>query len=118
MDAFPEMELKGKVASVGTVLRTRRWDTPIKVVDAIIDFERKGEKLLPGMTGTALIEVTRIPDVLLVPVKAVREVQGRAVVLVEGSDGKTEERPVKVGSRNAESIEIKEGLKEGEKVLS
>jgi multidrug efflux pump subunit AcrA (membrane-fusion protein) len=118
MDAFPGMELKGKVVSVGTVLRTKRWDTPIKVVDTIIDFERKGEKLLPGMTGTALIEVTRIPDVLLVPVKAVHELHGRAVVTVQGSDGETEERPIKVGSRNAESVEIKQGLEEGERILS
>ncbi len=117
MDAFPEMQLKGKVASVGTVLRTKRWDTPIKVVDAIIEIERKGEKLLPGMTATALVEVARIPDVLLVPVKAVREKQGRVVVLVESANGKVEERPVRVGGRNSEAIEIKEGLKEGEKIL-
>jgi RND family efflux transporter MFP subunit len=117
VDAFPGMELKGKVASVGTVLRTKRWDTPIKVVDATIVFENSGAKLLPGMTATALIEVSRISDVLLVPVKAVRESQGRAVTLIQGANGKPEERQVKVGNRNAESIEIKEGLKEGEKVL-
>ena len=118
MDAFPEMELKGKVTTVGTVLRTKRWDTPIKVIDAVIEFDRKGGKLLPGMTGTALIEVARIQDVLLVPVKAVREIQGRAVALVEGANGNVEERPVRVGGRSSELIEIKEGLKEGEKVLS
>ena len=117
LDAFPEMQLKGKVVSVGTILRTKRWDTPIKVVDAVIEIERKGEKLLPGMTATALIEVIRIPDVLLVPVKAVREKQGHTVVLVEGPNGRPEERPVQVGRRNSDAIEIKEGLKEGEKVL-
>ncbi len=117
MDAFPEMQLKGKITSVGTVLRTKRWDTPIKVVDAIIELERKGEKLLPGMTATALIEVARIQDVLLVPVKAVREKQGHAVVLVEDPTGKVEERPVRVGRRNSDAIEIKEGLREGEKVV-
>jgi len=87
------------------------------VVDAIIEIERKGEKLLPGMTATALVEVARIPGVLLVPVKAVREKQGRVVVLVESANGKVEERPVRVGGRNSEAIEIKEGLKEGEKIL-
>jgi RND family efflux transporter MFP subunit len=117
MDAFPEMQLKGKVTTVGTVLRTKRWDTPIKVVDAIIELERTGEKILPGMTATALIEVSRTPDVLLVPVKAVREKQGRAVVLVQGPSGLVEERPVRVGGRNSEAIEIKEGVREGEKVL-
>ncbi len=118
IDAFPEAELKGKLTSVGTVLRMKRPDTPIKVVDAIIEYERKGEKLLPGMTGTALIEVARIPNVLLIPLKAVREKKGHAVVQVEGSNGKVEERTIRVGGRNSDSIEVKEGLKEGEKVLS
>lgn len=118
MDAFPEMELKGQVRFVGTVLRTKRWDTPLKVVDAIIEFEHPGERLLPGMTGTALIEVARIRDVLLVPVKAIREKQGHTIVLVVTPNGNTEERAVEVGRRNAESYVILEGLKEGEKVLS
>jgi HlyD family secretion protein len=117
IDAFPETELKGRVTSVGSVLRTKRWDTPVKVVDAVIELEHLGEKLLPGMTATALVEVSRIPDVLLVPVKAIREIKGRAVALVEGPDGRAEERAVRVGSRNADSIEIREGLKEGEKVV-
>jgi RND family efflux transporter MFP subunit len=118
LDAFPELQLKGKVTSVGTVLRTKRWDTPVKVIDAIIDFEYKGEKLLPGMTATAQIEVARIPNVLLLPVRAVREKQGRAIVMIEGPDGKVVERVVRVGRRNSESLEIRDGVAEGEKVLS
>jgi RND family efflux transporter MFP subunit len=118
IDAFPELELKGRVASVGTVLRTKRWDTPVKVIDAVVELDRKTDKLLPGMTATAMIEVARLRDVLLVPVKAIREVQGRTVALVEGPDGESRERTVRVGSRNAESIQIKEGLNEGEKVLT
>ncbi len=117
MDAFPELEWKGKVTHVGTVLRTKRWDTPIKVIDAIVEFEHPGKKLLPGMTGTALIEVARIPDVILVPLKTIQERHGGAVALVQGAKGNVEERPVRVGRRNAESIEIKEGLQEGEKIL-
>ena len=38
-------------------------------------------------------------------------------MLVESANGKVEERPVRVGGRNSEAIEIKEGLKEGEKIL-
>jgi len=117
MDAFPEMNAKGKVVSVGSVWRTKRWDAPIKVVDAIVEFEIKGDELLPGMTGTALIEVGRVENVLMVPVKAVREKHGHAVVLVEGPEGKVEQRPVRVGSHNSESLEIVSGLKEGERVL-
>jgi RND family efflux transporter MFP subunit len=117
LDAFPETQLKGTVKSVGSVLHTKRWDNPVKVIDAIIEFERKGQKLLPGMTATAQIEVARIPDALLVPVKAVQEKEGHAVVRLNGHGGKVEERTVRVGARNSEFIEIKEGLKEGEKVL-
>jgi len=116
LDAFPELKLAGRVASVGTVLRTKRFDIPIKVVDAIITLDHREGKLLPGMTATALIEVQRIPNVLMVPLTAVRERQGRAVVTVLSADGKRSERQVRVGRRNTESIEVTEGLKEGDRV--
>jgi RND family efflux transporter MFP subunit len=117
LDAFPERPLKGKVVSVGNILHAKRWDTPIKVIDAIVEVEPKGERLLPGMTGEAQIEVARIPNVLQVPLKAVHEREGRTVIFAEGTDGKPLERVVQVGARGGDAIEIREGVKEGEAIL-
>ncbi len=116
IDAFPGVELGGVVTSVGTVLHPKRFDIPTKVVDAIIEFRTAGEKLLPGMTASAAIETQRIPNVIQVPVKAVREISGRTFVRVVTASGGIQERPIRVGRRNAESIEVVDGLSEGEKV--
>lgn len=117
LDAFPEEKLTGKVIEMGRVLRTKRWDMPVKVVDAIIELDRLPEKLLPGMTATVQIEVERISNVLLAPFNAVKEKNGRAVVRVVSAARQTEERPIRVGRRNQEFVEVLEGLKEGDTVL-
>jgi multidrug efflux pump subunit AcrA (membrane-fusion protein) len=117
IDALPDEKLTGRVVSVGSVLRVRRWDNPVKVVDAVIDLEQKLGKLSPGMTATGQIEVERIPNALLAPVKAVRERGGLVIVRVPGADGRDEERAIRVGRRNQQFVEVLEGLREGEKMI-
>ncbi len=117
IDALPDEKLTGRVVSVGSVLRMRRWDNPVKVIDAVIELEQKIGKLGPGMTATGQIEVERIPNALLAPVKAVQEKGGRIIVKVPGADGRGEERAIRVGRRNQQFVEVLEGLREGDKVI-
>jgi len=121
IDALPDEKGAGKVVSVGSVLRMRRWDNPVKVVDAVIELEQKIVQSVgrrsPGMTATGQIEVERIPNALLAPVKAVREKGGQVIVRVPGNDGRGEERTIRVGRRNQQFVEVLEGLREGEKVI-
>jgi RND family efflux transporter MFP subunit len=117
IDALPDEKLTGRVVSVGSVLRMRRWDNPVKIVDAVIELEQKIGKLSPGMTATGQIEVERVPNALLAPVKAVREKDGQVIVRVPAADGHGEERAIRVGRRNQQFVEVLEGLREGEKVI-
>ncbi len=117
LDALPEEKLTGHVAKVGTVLRMRRWDNPVKVVDAIIELDKRPEKLNPGMTASGRVEVARVTEALLVPARAVEEKAGQVLVKVPGIDGRPEVRVVKVGRRNQQFVEVVEGLQEGEKVI-
>jgi HlyD family secretion protein len=117
IDALPDEKLTGRVVSVGSVLRMRRWDNPVKVIDAVIELGQKIGKLSPGMTATGQIEVERIPNALLAPVKAVQEKGGQIIVKVPGSDGRGEERAIRVGRRNQQFVEVLEGLREGDKII-
>jgi multidrug efflux pump subunit AcrA (membrane-fusion protein) len=121
VDALPDEKLTGKVVSVSSVLRMRRWDNPVKVVDAVIELEQKiGQnsiKLGPGMTATGQVEVENIPNALLVPIKAVREKGGQIFVNVAGDDGRSQERMIRVGRKNQQFVEVLEGLREGEMVI-
>jgi HlyD family secretion protein len=117
IDALPDEKLTGRMVSVGSVLRMRRWDNPVKVVDTVIELEQKIGKLSPGMTATGQIEVERTLNALLAPVKAVREKGGQVIVRVPGAGGRGEERMIRVGRRNQQFVEVLEGLREGEKVI-
>lgn len=55
---------------------------------------------------------------LLVPQRAVTELQGSYQVGVVGNDNKVEIRPVKVGERVGTQWIVDEGLKPGEKVVA
>ncbi len=116
LDAYPEVEINGSVETVGTILRAKGPGLPVKAIDAVISLTQPDIKLLPGMTATALIEVQRLTNVLLIPLKAVIEKDGRTLVMVAGADGNPVERQVVVGRGNQEWIEVVDGLKEGERI--
>jgi membrane fusion protein (multidrug efflux system) len=76
------------------------------------------EKLLrPGMFGRIRVDLGVRPESLLVPERAVAELQGKNFVWVIGSDNKASQRPVKVGETLGGSVLIMEGLKAGERIV-
>ncbi|MEW6737055.1 MAG: efflux RND transporter periplasmic adaptor subunit, partial [Acidobacteriota bacterium] len=117
LDAVADENLTGKIVSVGSVLRAKRWDIPIKVIDVIIELDQKIERMTAGMTAIGQIEVERISNLLLVPMRAVQENNGYISVRVIDINGKITERPISVGRRNQQFIEVLSGLHEGERVV-
>jgi membrane fusion protein (multidrug efflux system) len=76
------------------------------------------EKLLrPGMFGRIKVDLGARPDSILVPERAITELQGKNFVWVIGADDKATQRPVKVGGQIGESYMILEGLKPGDRVV-
>lgn len=76
-----------------------------------------GGLLRPGLFARARVVATTIKDAVVVPQRAVLEVQGSYQVGVVGADGKAEIRPVKVGPREAQGWVITGGLKAGETII-
>jgi len=76
------------------------------------------EKLLrPGMFARMKLDLGIRPDSILVPERAVTELQGKNFVWVIGSDNKASLRKVTVGQQIGESLLILENLKAGERVV-
>ena len=73
--------------------------------------------LRPGMFGRIRVELPSRPDSILVPEKAVTELQGKNFVWVVGADNKASQRPVVVGHQIGENLLITEGLKAGERII-
>ena len=69
--------------------------------------------LKPGMSVEANIVTREKENALLVPADAV---QGSAVFVVEGS--RVKKRIVTIGIRGTRAVEVLDGLKDGERVVS
>ena len=76
-----------------------------------------GNILRPGFFARARITADVLKDAVVVPQRAVSEVQGSYQLALVGADGKAEIRPVKVGTRTGTDWVISSGLKAGEKVI-
>jgi membrane fusion protein (multidrug efflux system) len=80
-------------------------------------FPNPGNFLRPGQYGKIRVATSLRKDALLVPQRAVAEVQGKYMVAVVGADNKVDIRPVKPAERVDNLWVILEGLKPGERVV-
>jgi len=80
-------------------------------------FPNPGNLLRPGQFAKVRVVVATHPKALLVPQRAVMEVQGAHQIAVVGASDTVEVRPVEVGPRIGEQWVIAKGLKPGERVI-
>jgi RND family efflux transporter MFP subunit len=116
VDAYPELELEGKVDFIGTlaqedeVRRGGRYFTVTILVDTV------DPRLRPGMSARVELLVERLEDVPYVPLEAVFERGGKHYCYVL-SKGRAVAREVLVGPSNENHIVVEAGLDPGDRVL-
>jgi membrane fusion protein (multidrug efflux system) len=81
-------------------------------------FANPGEILRPGQFGRIRALTGSRKGALLVPQRAVSELQGRRQVAVVGPDNKVSIRTVETGERSGDMWIISSGLKAGERVVT
>jgi len=80
-------------------------------------FPNPDHALRPGQFARVRVKFDTKKGALLVPQRAVSELQGSYQIVVVGSDNKGHIQPVKVGERSGAMWIIEEGLKPGERVV-
>ena len=111
--AYPNEPFAGDVDRVGTTV-----EREARTVEARIQVDNSDGKLKAGMFATVEVVVGSLDSVLVVPVSAIqREADLESVFVVLG-DGRFEKRIVKTGLKQPPRVEITDGLKEGEMVVS
>jgi membrane fusion protein, multidrug efflux system len=103
---------KGKFAFVD-----RQVDPKTGTIQIAVAFPNPELTLRPGQYASARAEIGTIPNALLIPHRAISELQGGDQVGIVNPDGKAEIRAVTIGDVYGQLIVIKEGLKPGEKVI-
>ncbi len=81
-------------------------------------FPNPGRLLRPGQFVRVRVVAGTRPGALLVPQRAVTELQGGIQVAVVGPDNRVEIRPVKTGQTLGHLVVVDEGLRAGERVVA
>ena len=96
----------------------RQVDVRTGAILVKIQFPNPGRMLRPGGFGNISTVVRVQKNALLVPQRAVNELQGGYLVAVIGADNKVSIRPIKVGPKVDTMWIVDEGLKPGERIVA
>jgi membrane fusion protein, multidrug efflux system len=99
------------------VLVGREVNNSTGTIQFATEFQNKGSLLRPGGFGRVRIRIGTAKDALLIPQRAVNEVQGEYQVVVLSGDNKAEFRSVEVGERSGGDWIITKGLELNERVV-
>jgi HlyD family secretion protein len=116
VDSIAGRTFQGEVNQISTVGTTTNGVTFYTVVLAV---PNTNQLLKYGMTATAEILIQDKKDVLLLPIEALQSQQGKRYVTLKNADGTNETKhEVKIGIRSKTQVEITDGLKDGDKVVT
>ncbi|HEV3256918.1 MAG TPA: HlyD family efflux transporter periplasmic adaptor subunit [Gemmataceae bacterium] len=113
---YPDLKLAAKIDSVSAIPGTSgAFEARVAVM-----LGKDAAAIMPGMACHVKLVAYKNPDALTVPAAAVFTEpldDDSHYVYVWGKDGKPEKRPVVVGQKAGDTVEVRKGLHEGDEVL-
>ena len=106
--------VEGKITVISPAL-----DPNSTTVEVWVQAKNPDQHLKPGTSVQLSMLAKTIPDALVVPTTSLLTApDGSASVMKAGTDGRAHQANVKVGVRQGEQVQIAEGLKAGEQVVT
>ena len=93
-------------------------DPATRTVAILFDSDGLEEKLRPGMSVTLHLETARAEDALALPVGAIVEEEGRPLCFVHRAGELFEKRPLKLGFRDGGWVQVLDGVRDGERIVT
>jgi Cu(I)/Ag(I) efflux system membrane fusion protein len=110
--AYPGEIFRGNVSYIYPSLNTEA-----RTVRVRLELPNPGLKLKPGMFGTVTVQTDAVRT-LVVPKEAVLDTGLRQLVFLDRGEGAYAPYPVKLGRRSQDDVEVLEGLKEGDRIVT
>ncbi|MDF0676121.1 MAG: efflux RND transporter periplasmic adaptor subunit [Nitrospira sp.] len=110
--AYPGETFSGKVAHVYPTLNTETRTARVR-----LELLNPQLKLKPGMYGNVILQTDAVRT-LVVPKEAVLDTGLRQLVFIDLGQGRYAPALVKLGRRSHDSVEVMEGLKEGDRIVT
>jgi multidrug efflux pump subunit AcrA (membrane-fusion protein) len=111
VDAFPGREFKGNVSTIYPSLEEK---TRTLLIEALVPNSEEGLKA--GLFAKVILYTGPARETVVIPITALLYEEAKIKVFVE-EGGRAKEKPISVGGKYGELMEITDGLKEGEKVV-
>jgi cobalt-zinc-cadmium efflux system membrane fusion protein len=114
-DAYPGVVFTGRIALVEPALDEASRTAHVRVV-----LDNREGKLRPGLFVTVAVPLAGASELeaTAVPEAALQKISGLPAVFVEVAPGRFELRPVEVGREAHGMVEIRHGLRDGERVAA
>ena len=112
VDAFPDLNIKGKVSQIAVLARSEERGGQIKTFEVKVLLNGSDLRLRPGMTASVTILSDELRNVLIVPHEAVFTEKGKYICYVS-KNRKFTAQEVTVGKGNEDFVSITSGLSEG-----
>jgi len=109
-----ETSVEGKVSIISPAL-----DPNSTTVEVWVQAKNPKEHLKPGTSVQVSMVAQSIADALIIPsVALLTGDDGATTVMVVGSDERAHQKPVKVGIRQGDQVQITDGLQAGDRVVA
>jgi membrane fusion protein (multidrug efflux system) len=99
------------------IIADRAVDLKTGTLSIVSEFPNPDAILRPGQFGRVRLAATVAENALLVPQKAVTEMQSAKIVYVVGQDNKVALRSVTLGERVGQDYIVTDGVKAGERII-
>ena len=106
---FPQ---KGRV-----IIADRAVDLKTGTLSLTAEFPNPEGLLRPGQFGRVRVAAETAENAILVPQRAVQEIQGAKSVLVVGADNTVSQRTIRPGESVGDLLIVRDGVKPGERVI-
>ena len=116
VDAFPDIQLTGKIKSKAPVGKPIKKDSNVKIFEVVALLDSSAVTIQPGLSITCDVLINMVPDTIIVPVVSIFEEDSTKVVYV-ASDKMFIKQPVEVALSNSKNAVIRTGL-QGNEILA
>lgn len=114
-EAIERQIFTGKVISIASLHKVDQ--NGLVTYDVKIELDSGFDQIKSGMTCSIAFILKQRKDVLMIPNKAVKMVEGKQIVKVKDQNGNIESRNIKTGLTDGKNVEITDGLNQEEVVL-
>jgi len=113
VDAYPGEKFRGRIARVAPVL-----DPATRTASMEVEIQNSDNRLKPGMYARVSLVVEERKGALVAPKNAVIDFESKRGVWMPNEEKRAHFVPVELGIEDAERVEIKAGLKEGDRIVT